>query len=84
MNVEHYTKHHACIVALIIPTTRTSINKKRKITKTEKGCRDGLPTNDTNKGGYKSEGKYIRTKPYPSYIFSQQSKDVGVSFISSI
>ena len=71
MNVERYTKHHACIVALIIPTTRPSINKKRKITKTEKGCRDGLPTNDTNKGGYKSEGKYIRTKPYPSYIFSQ-------------
>ena len=26
-------------------------------------CRDGMPKSKTNKGGYKSEGKY--TMPYP-------------------
>ena len=39
--------------------------------KSEKRCRDGMPKNDTNKGRYKSEGKY--TKPYPPlHLFTLQ------------
>ena len=44
-------------------------DKKRKIIKNDKRCRDGMTKNNTNKGGYKSEGKY--TKPYlPLHLFT--------------
>ena len=39
------------------------ITRKLKNIKNERRCRDSMTKNDTNKRGYKSEGKY--TKPYP-------------------
>ena len=54
------------VVSLDIVFTSENIKEIKKHhqtsaqTRKEKGCRDGMTKNDTNKGGFKSEGKIYK------------------------